>query len=108
MKGQIVKPAPQTIDEYLSTPDCQHSIDGQMGVNANAVYLPKSKNIINIYLTPEQALRAARNLLHKAEMLIANNVQDAAVQLWVQPRKDKSGRLDFGIVKVVQKNTRDP
>ena len=103
-----MKPDPQTIDEFVADPDCPHTTDGQMGVDANAVYLPKSKNIVNIYLTPEQALRAARNLLHKAEMLISNNVQNAAVQLWVKPRKDNSGRLEFGLIKTVQKNTQEP
>ncbi len=67
---------PQTREEFLSDPDNPHAVEGQLGTNANAVYLPKTEKIVNVYLSPEQALRVARNLVQKAEMLMANNVQD--------------------------------
>lgn len=100
---------PQTLEEFLSAPDNPHTIDGQLGTNANAVYLPTGdKRIVNVYLSPEQALRVARNLVQKAEMLISNNVTGCGIQLWINQRKDKTGRLEFGIDDLIKKNPTEP
>ena len=100
---------PQTREEFLSDPDNPHDADGQLGTNANAVYLPSpGKTLVNVYLSPEQALRVARNLIQKAEMLISHNVQNCGVQLWINQRKDKSGSLSFGLEDLVKTKTTDP
>ncbi len=98
----------QTLEEFLADPENPHKVEGQLGTNANAVYLPKTKKIVNVYLSPEQALRVARNLVQKAEMLISNNVQDCGIQLWINQRKDKTGTLSFGLADLVKKNPIEP
>ena len=100
---------PQTLEEFLADPDNPHKTDGQLGTNANAVYLPSGEqSIVNVYLSPEQALRVARNLVQKAEMLISHNVQECGIQLWINQRKDKTGTLSFGLADLVKKNPTEP
>ncbi len=51
-------------------------------VKCNALY--KTKNNVNIYLTPSQAIELSRNILLKAQFILDKNIEDAGVQVWCQ------------------------
>ena len=46
----------------------------------NALY--KNANNFNCYLTPPQAIALAQHLVQKAQLILDENLADAAVQLW--------------------------
>lgn len=68
---------------------------GQLPIRANALYLGDSS--INVYLTYDQAIQAATNLLKKAELIKSS--EGKAVQLW---STKGSTKLNFGIIEAVQ------
>ncbi len=72
-----------------------HTRQGQLPIRTNALYLGDTS--LNVYLTYDQAVQAATNLLKKAELI--KDADDKAVQLWT---KKGSTKLNFGIVDVVQ------
>jgi hypothetical protein len=82
------------LSEFLSDADNPHSQAGNPGVACNALY--KTKQNLNCYLTPTQAISLARHLLEKAQLLIDNEVEDAAVQLWNQGEQNE--KLYLGLV----------
>lgn len=81
--------------EFLSHADNPHSQAGNLGVVCNALY--KTKQNLNCYLTPTQAISLARHLLEKAQLLIDNEVEDAVIQIWNQGEHNE--KLHLGLTK---------
>ena len=81
--------------EFLANKSNKHTTDGNLGVACNALY--KTKDNFNCYLTPSQAISLARNLLSKAQIILDNDLEQTAVQLWNQGENTES--LYFGLVK---------
>jgi hypothetical protein len=72
-----------------------HAKQGQLPVRTNALYLGDAS--LNVYLTYDQAVQVATNLLKKAELIKGKD--EKAIQLWT---KKGSTKLNFGFVDVVQ------
>jgi hypothetical protein len=64
-------------------------------VECNALY--KTEENLNCYLTPAQAIALARNLLEKAQLILDQKLEDAAVQLWNQGKENE--RLYCGLIQ---------
>lgn len=94
----------RTVKEFLDIPENEEHQLTQLLMHCNALYITEES--INLYLTPLQALRMASNLTRKAEMLLRNNVEDPAIQVWGGKTKS-GGSLKFGIVPAVKKNERE-
>ncbi len=77
-----------------------HKKQGQLPIHTNRLYLSESS--LNIYLTYDQAVQVATNILKKAELVKGHD--DLAIQLWAKKGSDK---LNFGINYVVQKGTQE-
>jgi hypothetical protein len=77
-----------------------HKKQGQLPIHTNRIYFGKGN--LNIYLTYDQAVQVATNILKKAELI--KQREDLAVQLWA---KEGSDKLNFGINDVVQKGTQE-
>lgn len=77
-----------------------HKKQGQLPVHTNRIYVGEAS--LNIYLTYDQAIQVATNILKKAELL--KKRENLAVQLWAKKGSDK---LNFGIVDVVKKGTQE-
>ena len=95
----------RTVKEFLDIPENEEHQLTQLLMHCNALYITEES--INLYLTPLQALRMASNLTRKAEMLLRNNVEDPAIQVWGGKTKS-GGSLKFGVVPAVKKNDREP
>lgn len=78
-----------------------HEKQGQLPIRANAIYVGDKS--INVYLTHDQAVQVATNVLKKAELIKGHN--DRVVQLWTTKGSD---RLNFGINALVQSGAQDP
>ena len=76
-----------------------HAKQGQLPVRTNSLYLSESS--VNIYLTYDQAVQVATNILKKAELV--KESEDLAVQIWA---KKGSSKLNFGVNDVVKKGKR--
>lgn len=94
----------RTVKEFLDIPENEEHQLTQLLMHCNALYITEES--INLYLTPIQALRMASSLTRKAEMLLRNNVEDPAIQVWGGKTKS-GGSLKFGIVPAVKKNKRE-
>lgn len=77
-----------------------HKKQGQLPIHTNAIYVGKTS--LNIYLTYDQAVQVATNILKKAELIKGR--EELALQLWAKKGSDK---LNFGINDVVQKGTQE-
>lgn len=75
-----------------------HNKQGQLPIHTNRLYLSPSS--LNIYLTYDQAVQVATNILKKAELIKEH--ENLAVQIWAKKGSDK---LNFGINDVVKKGT---
>jgi len=95
----------RTVKEFLDIPENEEHQLTQLLMHCNALYITEES--INLYLTPLQALRMASNLTRKAEMLLRNNVEDPAIQVWGGKTKS-GGSLKFGVVPAVKKNDLEP
>jgi hypothetical protein len=73
-----------------------HSQQGQLPIHTNGLYI--GVNSLNIYLTYDQAVQAATNILKKAELLKKH--EDQVVQVWT---KKGSEKLYFGITNAIHK-----
>jgi len=78
-----------------------HTKQGQLPIRTNAVYLGEAS--LNVYLTYDQAVQAATNLLKKAELIKGS--EGKAVQLWT---KKGSTKLNFGVAEAVQSGAHEP
>jgi hypothetical protein len=94
-----------TLKEFLGVDGNEEHELTQLRMHCNALYITEES--INLYLTPLQALRMASSLTRKAEMLLRNQIEDPAIQVWGGKTKS-GGSLKFGIVPAVKKNERDP
>ncbi len=74
--------ASSPLAEFLANADNEHKRQGNPSVKCNAVY--KTKDNVNALLKPSQAIELARHLLQKAQIIIDNQLDDAAVHLWNQ------------------------
>lgn len=77
-----------------------HKKQGQLPIHTNGLYVGEKS--LNIYLTYDQAVQFATNILKKAELVKGHD--DLAVQVWA---KKGSTKLNFGIDGVVQKGTQE-
>lgn len=77
-----------------------HSKQGQLPVHTNRIYVGETS--LNIYLTYDQAIQVATNILKKAELL--KQQEGLAVQVWA---KKGSHKLNFGIADAVQKGSQE-
>ena len=68
------------LSEFLAQPDNPHSQEGNPRVQCNALY--KTRKNFNCYLTASQAIRLARYLLEKAQLILDNGIEDAVVHAW--------------------------
>lgn len=68
--------------EFLADADNEHKRQGNPSVRCNALY--KTKDNVNALLNPSQAIELAQHLLQKAQLIIDNQLDDAAVHLWNQ------------------------
>jgi hypothetical protein len=85
----------QTLREYLEKKGNAHTEAGNPRVKCNAVY--KTRSSFNCYLTPSQAIEHARHLLHKAQLILDNNITDAVVQVW--NKGEQGENLYFGLTQ---------
>lgn len=83
------------LSEFLADKSNQHSKDGNPSVTCNALY--KTKDNLNCYLKPSQAITLARHLLAKAQVILDNNIEEAVVQLWNQGESNET--LYLGLTK---------
>jgi len=77
-----------------------HKKQGQLPIHTNRLYLSASS--LNIYLTYDQTVQVATNILKKAELV--KNREGLAVQVWAKKGSDK---LNFGINDVVKKGKQE-
>jgi hypothetical protein len=68
------------LSDFLSNKDNAHTKQGNPKVRCNM--LSKTKESFNCYLIPSQAVGLARNLLQKAQLIVDEELKDAAVHLW--------------------------
>jgi len=83
------------LSDYLAREENEHSEQGNPSVVCNAFY--KTKENVNCYLTPGQAIEFARHLLEKAQLMLDHNIEDAVVQVWNQGEHNE--KLYFGLTK---------
>jgi hypothetical protein len=84
------------LSEFLADKENPHKKQGNPSVKCNALY-KKAENI-NCLLTPTQAIALARNLLQKAQLIIDENLDDAAVHVWNQGKDNE--KLYCGLNKL--------
>lgn len=77
-----------------------HAKQGQLPIRTNSIYVGEKS--LNIYLTYDQAVQVATNILKKAELV--KKVEGKVVHLWAKKGADK---LNFGINDVVQKGAQE-
>jgi hypothetical protein len=77
-----------------------HAKQGQLPIHTNRIYFADDN--LNIYLTYDQAVQVATNILKKAELV--KREEGVVVHLWAKKGSDK---LNFGLNKVVQKGTQE-
>ena len=77
-----------------------HKKQGQLPIHTNSIYVGEKS--LNIYLTFDQAVQVATNILKKAELVKGHD--NLAVQVWAKKGSDK---LNFGINDVVQKGPQE-
>jgi hypothetical protein len=77
-----------------------HEDQGQLPIVANRVYIKDTS--INIYLTYDQAVQTATNLLKKAELI--KDHPGTIVQLWTVKG---SSKLNFGLNNIVKKGKQE-
>jgi len=68
------------IAEFLADKENSHKKQGNPVVRCNALW--KKADNLNCLLTPPQAIALARNLLQKAQLILDENLEDAAVHVW--------------------------
>jgi hypothetical protein len=68
------------VSDFLADKDNAHKEQGNPVVACNALY--KAEYNFNCYLTPAQAIALARTLLQKAQLILDEKLEDAAVHLW--------------------------
>ena len=82
----------------------------QAELKANPVVVPnalyKAEGSFNCYLTPGQAIALARNLLAKAQLILDEGLEDAAVQLW--NKGESNERLYCGLIEARKGPRRTP
>lgn len=88
------------LEEFMADKENAHKQQGNPGVTCNTLY--KSESSFNCYLTPVQAIALARNLLQKAQLILDEGIEDAAVHLW---NTGKGEKLSCGLNKA-RKNSR--
>lgn len=76
-----------------------HPKQGQLPIHINALYVGDES--LNIYLTYDQAVQAATNILKKAELIKGKDQR--VIQFWV---KKGAHRLYFGLEKAIQKGSK--
>jgi hypothetical protein len=76
-----------------------HKKQGQLPIHTNRIYV--GDDSLNVYLTYDQAVQAATNILKKAELVKGH--EGLIVHVWGKKGADK---LNFGISKVVEKGTK--
>ncbi|MCE5267761.1 MAG: hypothetical protein LLG00_07735 [Planctomycetaceae bacterium] len=79
------------LDDYLAERDNEHSQRGNPAVRCNALY--KTARTFNCYLTASQAIEFARHLLAKAQLVLDNRIEDAAIQVWNTGQQGETIRL---------------
>jgi hypothetical protein len=84
------------ISDFLADKENPHKKQGNPSVKCNALY-KKAENL-NCLLTPAQAIALARNLLQKAQLILDEQLQDAAIHVW-NTGKDNE-KLFCGLNKV--------
>jgi hypothetical protein len=77
-----------------------HAKQGQLPIHTNRLYLSAAS--LNIYVTYDQAVQVATNILKKAELVKGH--ANLIVHVWAKQGSDK---LHFGINDAVQKGTQE-
>lgn len=78
-----------------------HKKQGQLPIRTNAIYVGEKS--LNIYLTYDQAVQAATNILKKAELL--KDHDNYVIQLWTMKGSTK---LNFGITDAKKAGAQGP
>jgi hypothetical protein len=84
------------LSDFRADKDNIHKKQGNPVVACNALY--KTAENFNCYLTPSQAISLASNLLQKAQLILDEKLEDAAVQLWNTGKN--SEKLRCGLTQV--------
>ena len=84
------------LSDFLADKENSHKKQGNPSVKCNALY-KKTENI-NCLLTPAQAIALARNLLQKAQLILDENLEEAAVHMWNQGKDNE--KLYCGLNKL--------
>lgn len=92
------------LSDFLADDQNPHSQAGNPCVVSNALY--KTRQNFNCYLTPSQAIELARHLLAKAQIILDNDIQDTAIQVWNQG--EHSERIYLGLTKARKGGRRKP
>jgi hypothetical protein len=81
------------LKDFLARAGNRHKEEGNPHVTCNALY--KKANNFNCLLTPSQAIQHAQQLLQKAQLILDEGIEDAAVHVWcVGPTSE---RLNCGL-----------
>lgn len=83
------------LDDFRKRPGKPEKAQGDPEVICNALY--KTADSFNCYLTPAQAIALSRNLLMKAQLILEEGIEDAAVQMWNPDKNNEKVRC--GLVK---------
>lgn len=83
------------LSDFLNEPNNSHAEQGNPNVTCNALY--KAEENFNCYLTAPQAIELARNLLQKAQLILDEELTNAAVHLWNVGRDNE--KLSCGLNK---------
>jgi hypothetical protein len=68
------------LSDFLTDKGNAHKKQGNPVVACNALY--RATENFNCYLTAPQAIALARNLLQKAQLILDEGLEDAAVHMW--------------------------
>jgi hypothetical protein len=82
------------LDDYEKLPTNRDKDEGDAKVKCNALY--KTSDNINAKLTPYEAIELARGLLMKAQTILVDGLEDAAVHLWNQGKDNETLWCGFG------------
>ena len=94
------------LSDFCKQKDNLHSKQGNPVVACNALY--KAEDNVNCYLTPAQAIALARNLLQKAQLILDEKIEDAAVHMWNKGKYNEKLYCGLNIARKGPRKTSKP
>ena len=92
------------LSDFLANDENPHRQAGNPSVKCNALY--KNRQNFNCYLKRSEAIELAQYLLAKAKIILAADLDDAAIQVWNQGEHNE--KIFLGLTKARQGARRIP